>query len=520
MCHEAGKILIEQKKDSLMDAIKILRLIPVLFALLLLASCSSSDGGNPGTTATTATTGRVSLLITDAPTDDFDQVNLTVESISFLGEDDGHETIVFDESRVIDLLSLQNYSDLLVTAVIPVGTYDKIRLHVSQVELVKFIDGGDPESIITKLPANGKVDLNPRGTFEVVGDGHLMIELDIDAEKSIHIVEKGNGETSYNFRPVVFVNIVGVDDEVKLVFLEDRQVFDRTESGFQLCEDTDEVPGDDDEFTHHDDEEGDDNDDHDSCIAVVISDNTVVQNDLIEVVDASNIVDGSIVNILGKLSKDSINALHIVIEDKDKEVSNLAVYSGTATTAFDFDNFTMDATTDDDDASIQPLTITELAIALVAGSGVRVFDKNGDEVSADSIIVGTNTDVFGLSMPDIATVSKVQAAFVIINNEVTADKLSGTIAAIDEAGSQLTVLADVGDITGDICVDTADAIIFILAIVDKKVVTKEILISNLQVEMLIDVYGEYDDLGCVAADVILVAEPFATIPVETLVTGN
>jgi len=495
-----------------MDAIKILKLIPVLFALLLLASCSSSDGGNSDT-GTTATTGRVSLLITDAPTDDFDQVNLTVESISFLGEEDGHETIVFDESRIVDLLALQNYSDLLVTAVIPVGTYDKIRLHVSQVELVTFVDGGDPESIITKLPANGKVDLNPRGSFEVVGDGHLMIELDIDAEKSIHIVEKGNGETSYNFRPVVFVNIVGVDDEVKLVFLEDRQVVDKTESGFQLCEDSDDV--------HIDVEDSDDVDDHDSCIAVVISDNTVVQNDLIEVVSASEIVDGSIVNILGKLSRDSINALHIVIEAKDKAVSNLAVYNGTATTAFDFDNFTMDATTDDDGASIQPLTITELAIALVEGSGVRVFDKNGDEVPADSIIIGTNTDVFGLSMPDIATVSKVQAAFVIINNEVASDKLSGTIAAIDEVGSQLTVLADMGDTTGDVCVDTTDAIIFILAIVDKKVVTKEILINNLLIDMPIDVYGEYDDdSGCVDANVILVAEPFASTPVETLVSGN
>jgi len=255
----------------------------------------------------------------------------------------------------------------------------------------------------------------------------------------------------------------------------------------------------------------------------VISDGTYVQsdsNDIIEMVSASEIENGRIVNILGKLSSNSINALHIVIEAEDREVSDLAVYSGTATTAFDFDNFTMDATTDDDGASIQPLTITELAIALVEGSGVRVFDKNGDEVPADSIIIGTKTDVFGLSMPDIATVSKVQAAFVIINNEVKADKLSGTIAAVNEADSQLTVLATIGDTTGDVCVDTTDAIIFILAIVDKKVVTKEISISNLHVDMLIDVYGENDGSSCVAADVILVAEPFATTPVETLVSGN
>ena len=85
---------------------------------------------------------------------------------------------------------MQNYSDWLVTTVIHSGTYHKIRLHVTEVELVK--EGQEP--VITKLPANGKVDLNPRGTFEVIAGGHLMIELDVDAEKSIHPVNKGNGK--------------------------------------------------------------------------------------------------------------------------------------------------------------------------------------------------------------------------------------------------------------------------------------------------------------------------------------
>ena len=175
-----------------MDLLKSFKLFSLFFVLTVLASCSSSDGGNSGTAATT---GRVSLLITDGVTEEFDQVNLTVKSISFLGEDDGHETIVFDESRVINLLALQNYSDWLVTTVIHSGTYDKIRLHVTKVELVK--EGQEP--VITKLPANGKVDLNPRGTFEVFVDGHLMIGLDIDAEKSIHIIKKGNEISSLYF---------------------------------------------------------------------------------------------------------------------------------------------------------------------------------------------------------------------------------------------------------------------------------------------------------------------------------
>ena len=204
-----------------MDAIKILKLIPALFALLLLASCSSSDGGdsNTGTTATTtATTGRVSLLITDAPTDDFDQVNLTVESISFLGEGDGHETIVFDESRTVDLLALQNYSDLLVTAVIPVGTYDKIRLHVSQVELVTFVDGGPMKGTLKEanvfvagtdkiaVDAVGVALLRMLGTTDEVSKGSIFkqeqiaraveLNLGIASPDEIEFITDGSEESA------------------------------------------------------------------------------------------------------------------------------------------------------------------------------------------------------------------------------------------------------------------------------------------------------------------------------------
>ena len=478
-----------------MKTLQTIKLIFAAFILSVLVSCGSST--DTASTSTTGT-GRVTLLVTDGITDDFDEVNLTVKSISFLGEGDGSETIVFNESRVINLLALQNYSDWLVTAVISAGTYDKIRLLVTQVELVK--EGQAP--IITKLPANGKVDLNPQGTFDIIPGENLIVELDVDVEKSIHIIKKGNGEYSYNFRPVVFVNIMGVDD-LKLVLL-DGKVLARTEAGFQLCDAQDlEV--------------------NDNCLAVSILGNTVVQNDQIVVVSAGDVVDEDIVTVLGKASSNNINALHIVIEAKDKKVSDLALFNGVATSPFDVDHFTMDAETDDDDVVIQPLTLTALTVALVEGSGVRVFDKNGDVVNAETIVVGTDVDVFGLAQPDIATVTDVKAAFVIIDNDVNDKKISGTIAAINKTESQITVTAvNYNGFNGDVCVDINETIIFILGIVDKKVVTKEITINELQVDMPIDVYGQDNGLSCISADVILVAEPLVVAPIGAalLVTGN
>ena len=470
-----------------MDLSKVFKLIAAFFVLAALVSCgSSSDGGS------SADTGRVSILVTDGVTDDFDEVNLTVEEISFLGEDDGHQTIVFKESRVINLLALQNYSDLLVTAVIPVGSYDKVRLHVSQVELVNYVDEQTTESYIAKLPANGKVDLNPRNTFDVTGDGHLIMELDVDAEKSIHIIEKGNGKLEYNFRPVVFVNIIEAVDESKLVML-DGKVMEKTDTGFQLC---------DAQLLEVDD----------TCAPVVISANTIVQNNMIEEIPAGNIVDEDIVTVLGKIGSENISALHIVIESNDEAASVLALFSGAATSPVVADDFTME--TDGDNGIVPPLS--PLTVSLVDGSGVRIFNKYGDVVGTDVIDTGTDVDVFGQYMAE----AQLKAAFIIIDNDVNADKISGIIGAISDTGSELTVVTQTGDVTADVCVNINEAILFMLDIFDGKMVTMEITADELTVDMTIDVYGRADGSGCFAADVVLVA-PVSVSPLKTpLVTGN
>ena len=478
-----------------MKLLNLFKLFSLFFFLTALISCSSTDGNDTAT-------GKVTLLITDGVTDEFDEVNLTVRSVSFLGENDGHETIVFDESRVINLLALQNHSDLMVSAVIAAGTYDKIRLHVTRVELVKA--GQAP--IITKLPANGKVDLNPRGTFEVIPNGNLIVELDVDAEKSIHIVNKGNGDYSYNFRPVVFVNVI--EEDLKLVLL-DGKVVARSETGFQLCE-----VSDGEEVVHHDGK----------CLDVLLTENTVVQDDLIDIVSPKEVNDGDFVTVLGQAvlgqaSQKNIGALHIVLQGNDKSASNLALFTGDVTSDFDVDQFMMDAD-EGDEVVVQPLSA--LTVAVVDGSGVRVYDKHGDIIDAGKIVVGTAADAFGLAEPDVGNASKVKAAFVILDNDVKADKVSGTISVIDQAQSQLTVTVVSDSFSGDVCVDTKDAIIYILAVVDGKVVSKEISIINLEVGMLIDAYVQDTGLSCQLAEVVLVADPLTATPAGStlLVTGN
>lgn len=56
--------------------------------------------------------------------------------------------------------------------------------------------------------ADGRIDLKPQEPFQVVPGGVLGIRLDMDANKSLNLHERGKGgKKGYIFRPVVFVDI-------------------------------------------------------------------------------------------------------------------------------------------------------------------------------------------------------------------------------------------------------------------------------------------------------------------------
>jgi len=178
-----------------------------------IAACGGGGGGSSSTPVTTAppatadTTGVVAIALKDGPTDDFVQMLIRITGVELLGN--GAPVSVFDGDTEIDLLAHENiYAMLGVSDTVPVGTYDKIRLHVASVDIVKDLGNGElSEPISVPVPANGKIDLNPRGSFRVSADTALLVELDMDAKRSIHLVRLGNGQERYRLRPVVFVDV-------------------------------------------------------------------------------------------------------------------------------------------------------------------------------------------------------------------------------------------------------------------------------------------------------------------------
>ena len=219
------------------NTLSIKRLFSIVFlgsVIAVLASCSSSTD----TASTTTDTGSVALLLTDAPSDIFEEINITVIKAELLS--DNGAVIVFQGERTFNLLDLTDVRIFAIRDGVAAGTYNKIRLTLSDkgIELVDYNGSNDPAKYVVhypKLPGNNKLDLNPRGDFTVVAGGTLAIQIDIDANKSIHIVKKDKKD-EYNFRPVVFIDIVTDAFKERFVKLHgDIYAIDTLDLSFKLC---------------------------------------------------------------------------------------------------------------------------------------------------------------------------------------------------------------------------------------------------------------------------------------------
>jgi hypothetical protein len=181
----------------------------VIFIAAVFTACGGSGGGS-SSGSTPAASGSVAVMLTDGPYDGLEELFITVTKVSLFRADNGREVVVFDDpaGHEVDILSYQNTDYLLtLNRNVPVGTYNKIRLEVSDVRAV----GGDcdADGIEIKLPS-GKIDLNPRGAFQVVKGEALAIRLDVDAKKSFLLHQAGSSGKCI-FRPVIFVDILSVD---------------------------------------------------------------------------------------------------------------------------------------------------------------------------------------------------------------------------------------------------------------------------------------------------------------------
>lgn len=216
-------------------------LIPILFSMLVLAGCGGGGGSSnraPQQEPVAAESGSLTVVIGDNALDGISAVIIDIEDVLLLGDDDAGQISLIDEPiNDVNLLDLQYVTTLIADTDVPAGEYSKIRLRISSLEVVE-----DDDTVVdVQLPANGKIDLNPQGEFEIGPGEDLVVQIDIDLARSIKIVQTGNSK--YRFRPVVFIDVLNDGDDFRLSVLtgtlqnDDDDVADATGevSDYDLC---------------------------------------------------------------------------------------------------------------------------------------------------------------------------------------------------------------------------------------------------------------------------------------------
>jgi len=479
-----------------------------LAAVLSLSACggggSSNDGNGSaigGGDSPSLTTGTVAVLMTDAPTDDFCHIYATVESIDLLGTS-GTPTNVFVGPETVDLLQMRNYTDFFsIDTAVPIGSYEKVRLTLSDLALVECNDAGVPEDEELwehpRLPGNGKMDLNPRGMFEVIGGETLVIELDMDMNKSLHVHQTGNGR--WQFRPVIFVTISPDDSKLVRVFGEVRNLGSST---FELCP-VEPASSPDPNVPSEPAAE---------CIDVVTDANTGIFDETGSPVGLSAVANGDLLTAIGFLSlhddmdgdsrMDDLLLNAAVLElgplDTFARIRGAVVSSPGNNDLFEFDGAPADPLTGVFDVLLQ--------------SGTRIFALgSNDELTSAALQPGTEGEVDGVFTDPLTSGEPLKSSLIVLDQDTTPDVaiLDATIDTIaeivdgDPATNRLTV--DAGTLV-DQCVKT-DAATRYLLITESATSseTTEITFADLAAGNSVDVYGAADPVEpttCVLADTI------------------
>jgi hypothetical protein len=480
-------------------------LLIIFFLTMGLASCGGGGGSGGGQPASTLQTnsvqsGSVAVLLTDGPTDEFAEVNITITEIELLSDE--KKVQIFSGERTVDLLKLRGESSLFTLSTpVPSLTYSKIRLQVSDVELVrKDIDGNIIEVVHPKLPANGKIDLNPRTSFLVEPGSTLILQVDIDAAKSIHIVQTGNNG-KYIFRPVVFVDIVGSIFAGNLVRLEGFvNDIDAANKTFALCKSDGAFQA----TTSSLDEDYGKGTNHlvDNCVTIHVSDATGVFDTNGDPAGFDDLQAGDFVSVIGHFNTEQIQPEGFLDFDADVieiggtfsflKLRGIVISTPDSQGVFDF--------------LLEPAQGIMGTLAVQLQMGTHIFSDSGIALTASDIQTGISASIDGTLIVSGSVPDQLKAALVILNTaeppEMTT--IQGTATQVDNVNRTLTlILSD----TQSTCVVVPEDTLIFLTPADSQAESQgdgngNVLFDTLVEGDYLDIAGFYDATGCFVARTI------------------
>ncbi|MBD3649130.1 MAG: DUF4382 domain-containing protein, partial [Pseudomonadales bacterium] len=406
---------------------KSVKTIALIAAALLFALTACSDGGSADQ-ETDPAFGTMTLLVTDAESDRFNEILVSIEQVVLIADGDdedgddgeGHQEVLLDEPVTLNLRELTDFSEFLAEAEVEAGTYSKLRLVVDSIELNEVDENGNIVDSQTINVPSGKIDLNPRQPFIVNEGDEQVVMIDFDADNSFKVTATGSGD--FNFRPVVFIKIIGDgDDSVPgRLIRQHGQVtsLNNEESEFELCA-LDSISAGDTDFL-----------DPDECVDVEFDESTSFYIDGVTPASDADMVENDNVTVIGRVDNGEdgleVTAITIVIGPADSITQVKGVMATTVTDGM------FDLTTDDNQGFAETLSIELQENAIV-------FERHGGEmVDPGTLEIGTRITAFGASDSEVA--DEFNAIAVSVADDDDGEEVEGTISSVD--GSTITVTAE------------------------------------------------------------------------------
>ena len=157
---------------------------PALGLIVLLGALLACDGNSP---SSPSGSGRLSVELTDAPTDEVSEVNVFVTGLT-IKPSDGPVVRIANEIGLIDLLTLQGTTEELVTLGVEAGEYEFIQVDLDQERSnVVELDSGD--TVPLQISSE---EVKVLSGFTIPLGGDTTVTLDFDAEASLR--QLGNGD--------------------------------------------------------------------------------------------------------------------------------------------------------------------------------------------------------------------------------------------------------------------------------------------------------------------------------------
>ncbi|MCZ6686736.1 MAG: DUF4382 domain-containing protein [Gammaproteobacteria bacterium] len=464
----------------------------VLLASLLSACGDVDDTSTADQPPLSAQIGTVAISLTDGPDFRFDEVNASIAAIFLIGPDG--PVSVLSDPVTIDLLGLGNVADIIAIEDVPAGQYRRIRMILTDLELIEYDENGDIAVRITPpLPVDGRIDLFPSEPIQVLADGLLHIELDFDAEKSI-TVSTTNGEVT--IRPVIFIRIDRFTRLGKLARVHGLIVrLDAGNQRFVLCP----------RHVIADADNTSDGLNFGHCIVVRVSENTGIFDQQGDPARFDLLTRGQELTAIGfpapfvgVIAGDDVDTRRrIALDTVTIELGPLGAFAhlrGITASRVDPDTGRFGFLL----APHRGFTPGS-AVQVQLQAGTRIFALDGAELAASEIQAGYRGLVDGVISLSADSPAVVKSALVILKRIPDfVDRLKGIILNIDLESGSLLISSEVGDR----CIATSSETRILLLTLDTEENTQTIErveLADLQTGMGVHAYGEFLASGCLAA---------------------